>query len=150
MGKPTDWQVSNYQLISKRQTSQLRNTFFFDCFTNINTNTLFFHQLPLGNHHSIPRGFRDLYLQEGAEGFARAVRRSDRLLLTDTTLRDAHQSLLATRVRTHDMLKIAPFLSYYFSNAYSLECWGGTYQKPVHPVLCKVKRVVYLWVFTEN
>ena len=86
-----------------------------------------FFQIPLANHTSTPRGLRDLYLQEGPEGFARAVRRSDKLLLTDTTLRDAHQSLLATRVRTHDMLKIAPFLSHYFSNAYSLECWGGTF-----------------------
>ena len=72
-----------------------------------------------------PSGWRDLLLQKGPEGFADAVRKADRLLLTDTTFRDAHQSLLATRVRTYDMARIAPFASQYFANAYSLECWGG-------------------------
>lgn len=75
--------------------------------------------------HLRPSGFRDILLQQGPEGFASAVRKSNRLLLTDTTFRDAHQSLLATRVRTHDMLKVAPFVSHYFANAYSLENWGG-------------------------
>lgn len=72
-----------------------------------------------------PSGLRDVLLQQGPEGFASCVRKSDKLLLTDTTFRDAHQSLLATRVRTHDMLKVAPFVSHYLANAYSLECWGG-------------------------
>lgn len=72
-----------------------------------------------------PSGFRDVLLQQGPEGFAKNVRKCGRLLLTDTTFRDAHQSLLATRVRTHDMLKVAPFVSHYFANAFSLECWGG-------------------------
>ena len=72
-----------------------------------------------------PSGLRDVLLQQGPEGFASCVRKSNRLLLTDTTFRDAHQSLLATRVRTHDMLKVAPFVSHYLANAYSLECWGG-------------------------
>ena len=72
-----------------------------------------------------PSGLRDVLLQQGPGGFARYVRDNKRLLLTDTTFRDAHQSLLATRVRTHDMLKVAPFVSHYFANAYSLECWGG-------------------------
>jgi pyruvate carboxylase len=43
----------------------------------------------------------------------------------DTTWRDAHQSLLATRMRTVDMLKVAPATATALSNAYSLECWGG-------------------------
>lgn len=43
----------------------------------------------------------------------------------DTTFRDAHQSLLATRVRTHDLLKISPYVAHKFSNLYSLENWGG-------------------------
>lgn len=43
----------------------------------------------------------------------------------DTTFRDAHQSLLATRVRSHDLLMIAPFVAHKFSNLYSLENWGG-------------------------
>lgn len=53
-----------------------------------------------------PRGFRDVLLAEGPEGFAKAVRNHKGLLLMDTTFRDAHQSLLATRVRTHDLLKV--------------------------------------------
>ena len=87
------------------------------------------HKVPKGSGNSDyymrPGGLRDVLLQQGPEGFARCVRNSNRLLLTDTTFRDAHQSLLATRVRTHDMLKVAPFVSRYLANAYSLECWGG-------------------------
>lgn len=72
-----------------------------------------------------PTGFRDILLQEGPEGFARAVRRHQGLLLMDTTFRDAHQSLLATRVRTHDLKKIAPYVAHNFSNLFSMENWGG-------------------------
>lgn len=43
----------------------------------------------------------------------------------DTTFRDAHQSLLATRVRTHDLKKIAPFVAHNFSRLFSIENWGG-------------------------
>jgi len=70
-------------------------------------------------------GFKDVLTSEGPEGFAKAVRRTQGTLITDTTFRDAHQSLLATRVRTHDLLKISPFVSHNFSNLYSLENWGG-------------------------
>lgn len=45
--------------------------------------------------------------------------------MTDTTWRDAHQSLLATRMRTLDLLNVAPATSVALRNAYSLECWGG-------------------------
>ncbi|XP_072279167.1 pyruvate carboxylase, mitochondrial isoform X1 [Pyxicephalus adspersus] len=72
-----------------------------------------------------PPGFRDILLREGPEGFAKAVRNHRGLLLMDTTFRDAHQSLLATRVRTHDLKKISPFVSHNFSNLFSLENWGG-------------------------
>jgi len=71
------------------------------------------------------RSLRQTYLAEGATAFANAVRANDGLLVTDTTWRDAHQSLLATRVRTHDILKIAPATKVALRNAYSLECWGG-------------------------
>lgn len=46
-------------------------------------------------------------------------------MLMDTTFRDAHQSLLATRVRSHDLLKISPYVANKFNNLYSLENWGG-------------------------
>nr|KAF6466954.1 pyruvate carboxylase [Rousettus aegyptiacus] len=72
-----------------------------------------------------PSGFRDILLQEGPEGFARAVRNHQGLLLMDTTFRDAHQSLLATRVRTHDLKKIAPYVAHNFSKLFSIENWGG-------------------------
>ncbi|XP_028915643.1 LOW QUALITY PROTEIN: pyruvate carboxylase, mitochondrial [Ornithorhynchus anatinus] len=72
-----------------------------------------------------PAGLRDVLLREGPEGFARAVRRHPGLLLMDTTFRDAHQSLLATRVRTHDLKKIAPFVAHNFSSLFSVENWGG-------------------------
>jgi pyruvate carboxylase len=76
-----------------------------------------------------PKGWRDIYLTEGAAAFAKAIREhrksTNSLMLMDTTLRDAHQSLLATRVRTHDMKKIAPFLAHEFPGLFALENWGG-------------------------
>jgi pyruvate carboxylase len=61
----------------------------------------------------------------GPEGFARWMLAEKRVLLTDTTLRDAHQSLLATRLRTYDMLAIAPYYASLLPQLFSLECWGG-------------------------
>jgi len=72
-----------------------------------------------------PFGLKDVLRAEGPEGFAKAVRKEPGALITDTTFRDAHQSLLATRVRTHDLLKISPFVAHNFSNLYSVENWGG-------------------------
>lgn len=72
-----------------------------------------------------PKGLRDILKAEGPEAFAKQVRCSKQLLLMDTTFRDAHQSLLATRVRSHDLLKISPYVAHKFHNLYSLENWGG-------------------------
>ncbi|XP_046384107.1 pyruvate carboxylase, mitochondrial [Ischnura elegans] len=74
-----------------------------------------------------PKGYRDVLLNDGPEGFARAIRAHKGLLLTDTTFRDAHQSLLATRVRTHDLLKISPFVAHSSlgPSLLSVENWGG-------------------------
>lgn len=72
-----------------------------------------------------PPGTRQLLQQLGAEGFASWMRSQPQLLITDTTFRDAHQSLMATRVRTHDMLAIANYVSHNLSNLFSLEMWGG-------------------------
>ncbi|KAF8863425.1 pyruvate carboxylase-like protein [Acephala macrosclerotiorum] len=71
------------------------------------------------------KGWRNIIVEEGPEAFAKAVRKNNGCLLMDTTWRDAHQSLLATRVRTVDLLNIAKETSYAYSNLYSLECWGG-------------------------
>jgi pyruvate carboxylase len=72
-----------------------------------------------------PRGTRDLLREKGPAGLAKWVLAQQRLLVTDTTMRDAHQSLLATRVRSYDILKVAPATSYLASGLFSLECWGG-------------------------
>ena len=72
-----------------------------------------------------PEGTRQILQQQGPEGFARWTASQQRLLLTDTTFRDAHQSLLATRMRTFDMLQIANFVSHKLAGLYSLEMWGG-------------------------
>lgn len=71
------------------------------------------------------KGWKNVLDKEGPEGFARAVRANKGCLLMDTTWRDAHQSLLATRVRTVDLLNISRQTSYAYSNAWALECWGG-------------------------
>lgn len=68
---------------------------------------------------------RDILVKDGPKAFAKAVRSKKQLLLMDTTFRDAHQSLLATRVRTHDLLKISPYVAHKFNNLYALENWGG-------------------------
>jgi pyruvate carboxylase len=70
-------------------------------------------------------GTRDLLLKLGAKKFAAWTTAQKRLLVTDTTFRDAHQSLMATRVRTHDMLAAAAAVAHRTPGLYSLECWGG-------------------------
>ena len=72
-----------------------------------------------------PAGTRQQLLELGPERFAAWVRRERRLLITDTTLRDAHQSLLATRVRTYDMLAAADAVARLMPGLFSLEMWGG-------------------------
>jgi pyruvate carboxylase len=70
-------------------------------------------------------GFRQKLHELGPEKFAQYVRDERRLLFTDTTMRDAHQSLLATRVRTYDMLAIAEAVARGAPDLFSLEMWGG-------------------------
>uniref|UniRef100_A0A8U7NFW3 pyruvate carboxylase n=1 Tax=Corvus moneduloides TaxID=1196302 RepID=A0A8U7NFW3_CORMO len=78
--------------------------------------------VPMGDP---PEGLRAVLQREGPGGFARALRRHRGLLLTDTTFRDAHQSLLATRVRTRDLARVAPFVAHALSPLCSMETWGG-------------------------
>jgi pyruvate carboxylase len=73
----------------------------------------------------IPPGSRDRLLELGPERFLAEMRRERRTLFTDTTMRDAQQSLLATRVRTHDLLAVAPAYARLAPQLFSLECWGG-------------------------
>jgi pyruvate carboxylase len=73
----------------------------------------------------VPEGARQILLAGGPEAFAQWVASQPRLLLTDTTMRDAHQSLLATRVRTKDMLAIAGATARLAPGLFSMEVWGG-------------------------
>src|SRR5262249_23040019 len=80
---------------------------------------------PVGFKGVVPSGTRDKFMELGPERFAQWVREQQRLLVTDTTFRDAHQSLLATRMRTYDMLQIAPAYAARHPELFSLEMWGG-------------------------
>jgi pyruvate carboxylase len=72
-----------------------------------------------------PPGMRDKFHELGPERFGKWVLDQKRLFVTDTTFRDAHQSLLATRLRTYDMLRIAPVYAAQHARLFSLEMWGG-------------------------
>ncbi|MEO8495512.1 MAG: pyruvate carboxylase, partial [Planctomycetota bacterium] len=74
---------------------------------------------------AIPDGMRQKLQKLGPEKFAKWVRKEKPLLITDTTFRDAHQSLLATRVRTYDLLQVADAYARHCSELFSLEMWGG-------------------------
>ena len=73
----------------------------------------------------VPKGSRDLLLELGPEKFAQWILAEKRLLITDTTLRDAHQSLIATRMRSYDMLRVAEAIAHRVPQLFSLEMWGG-------------------------
>ena len=72
-----------------------------------------------------PDGSRQLLRELGPERFAARLRAQESVAVTDTTFRDAHQSLLATRVRTRDLLAVAPYVARTAPQLLSLECWGG-------------------------
>jgi pyruvate carboxylase len=78
-----------------------------------------------GSYAEVPKGTRDRFKQLGPDEFSRWVLEQKSLLITDTTMRDAHQSLLATRLRTHDMLQIAETYARRAPEFFSLEMWGG-------------------------
>lgn len=72
-----------------------------------------------------PRGSKHLLTEVGPEAFARWMRESKAVGVTDTTFRDAHQSLLATRIRTSGLLMVAPYIARMTPQLLSIECWGG-------------------------
>ncbi len=74
---------------------------------------------------SIPEGTRQRFEALGAKGFAEWMRNEQRVLVTDTTMRDAHQSLIATRMRTRDIAAAAEACAKGLPQLLSLECWGG-------------------------
>ncbi|KIN76547.1 pyruvate carboxylase [Sulfitobacter mediterraneus] len=70
-------------------------------------------------------GTRNLLEQKGPQAVADWMDQQRQLLITDTTMRDGHQSLLATRMRSHDMIKVAPAYAANLPQLFSMECWGG-------------------------
>lgn len=72
-----------------------------------------------------PKGTRDILIEQGPEGLVKWIKKQKKLLITDTTFRDAHQSLLAARIRSFDMLAIAEEVAQHTSDLFSLEMWGG-------------------------
>ena len=70
-------------------------------------------------------GSRDLFNKLGKKKYIDTIKNEKKLLITDTTMRDAHQSLLATRLRSYDLLKVAKPTNEYMKDLFSLEMWGG-------------------------
>jgi len=81
--------------------------------------------LIIEHHAQVPKGSRDILLEKGPDAFCKWILDEKRLLITDTTLRDAHQSLIATRMRTYDMLRVAEAMAHRVPQLFSLEMWGG-------------------------
>ena len=71
------------------------------------------------------KGSKQIFDELGAKKLSQWILDQDRLLLTDTTMRDAHQSLMATRMRTIDLLKVAKSMNYNIREIFSMEMWGG-------------------------
>ncbi len=102
-------------VIARNEAIELKN----GDFKKINAANLF-------NNPAFPKGTRNILNELGAEGFAKWLKSQKPIHYTDTTFRDAHQSLLATRVRTQDMKQIAESYAYHFGDKlFSLEMWGG-------------------------
>ncbi|HEX6056011.1 MAG TPA: pyruvate carboxylase, partial [Intrasporangium sp.] len=82
-------------------------------------------KLPALPDQAMPPGSRDLLLEVGPAEFARRLRERTEVGVTDTTFRDAHQSLLATRMRTRDLLHVAGHVAHLTPQLLSVEAWGG-------------------------
>ncbi len=83
-------------------------------------------KLPVVDLSTVPQaGSKQRLVELGPEGFAAWMRDSKALGVTDTTFRDAHQSLLATRLRSTGLLKVAPYVARTMPQLLSIECWGG-------------------------
>lgn len=80
---------------------------------------------PVNTHQAYTKGTKDLLTELGPDKFSEWLKQEKRIHYTDTTMRDAHQSLLATRMRTFDMLKVAKHFAIAFPQTFSMEVWGG-------------------------
>ena len=93
----------------------------------IDSNTTFIKPVTptFNNQIPYPKGTKDLLTELGPEKFSQWLLREKQVHFTDTTMRDAHQSLLATRMRTFDMLKVAEGFARNHPEVFSMEVWGG-------------------------
>ncbi|MEQ8831372.1 MAG: pyruvate carboxylase [Alphaproteobacteria bacterium] len=81
--------------------------------------------VPITLYRDPPKGTKQILDERGPEGFRDWMLDQQRVLITDTTMRDGHQSLLATRMRSYDMVKVAEAYAQRLPDLFSLECWGG-------------------------
>ncbi len=94
----------------------------------VNPNVVFKEPIVPPSKHieNFPKGTKQKLESLGAEKFSKWVRSNSKIMYTDTTFRDAHQSLLATRVRTYDMVEVAEsFAKHHGADLFSMEVWGG-------------------------
>ncbi len=82
-------------------------------------------RVPKIERPKVQRGTKQILDENGPDGLVKWIKDNNRLLITDTTLRDAHQSLMATRLRTNDMYNISKAVSVLGNDLFSLEMWGG-------------------------
>jgi len=82
-------------------------------------------KMPVYQKGAMPNGTKQILDAKGPEGLAKWVQSQKEVLFTDTTFRDAHQSLFATRLRTADMLRVTEQTAAKLPNLFSFECWGG-------------------------
>ena len=82
-------------------------------------------KMPVYQRGTMPEGTKQILDAKGPEGLAKWVQAQQEVLFTDTTFRDAHQSLFATRLRTADMLRVTEQTAAMLPNLFSFECWGG-------------------------
>lgn len=81
--------------------------------------------IPTITQKDYPKGTKDLLNELGRDKFIEHIKNEKKLYYTDTTFRDAHQSLFATRLRNHDIFKVAEGMAKSFPNLFSMEVWGG-------------------------
>lgn len=82
-------------------------------------------RVPITSHQPYPDGSKQILEQRGVEGLIDWIKSNKKLLVTDTTFRDAHQSLMATRVRSQDLYRISESTAKLAADLFSLEMWGG-------------------------
>jgi pyruvate carboxylase len=131
--KLIDSQPSLFEFIPKRDRATKLLNYLSDITVNGNPGAKNWRPTKPFSSPNIPslqpkidfKGSREILLEKGPEAFAQWIKDQKRLLVTDTTMRDAHQSLIATRMRSYDMLAIAEAYANRTPNIFSMEMWGG-------------------------